>query len=445
MEMAQEWPLLQALSGGTSAMRSAREMFLPKQPREEVADYEYRVKVSTLFPIFNRTVSVMAGKPFAKPVTLTDSTPQIDEYLNDVDMQGRDLHSFSASLFDAAIRYGLAGVMVDYTRVPSSVQTLAEERSIGARPYFVHIRHDQILGWKIQEIQGAAKLTQLRIAESAEVDDGEYGVAIKKRVRVHYRGRWELYQEPDKGGEYTLIDQGVTANVQDIPFVPFYGRRLGLMMGQSPLLDLAHLNVKHWQEQSDQDDSTRFARKRLLVFSGVSDSDMTTVTASSSSALRFDNVGSTVQVVQGSAESVTVGRSEIAALEAQCIQTGAELMVSQAGSRTATEDQNDAEANKSELLRIVESFEDALNQCFVYMAEWIGSQQVPTVQLFKDFTALTLAEASAQLLLQVNQAGKLSDESLFEQLQRRGILSPDVKWADEKERIENQGTALGAL
>ena len=46
---------------------------------------------------------------------------------------------------------------------------------------------------------------------------------------------------------------------------------------------------------------------------------------------------------------VAVGRSELQALEEQMIQTGAELLVSKPGQRTATESANDAEANKSEL------------------------------------------------------------------------------------------------
>lgn len=65
--------------------------------------------------------------------------------------------------------------------------------------------------------------------------------------------------------------------------------------------------------------------------------------------------------------------------------------------------------------------------------------------IFKDFGAATLAEASAELLLKANQAGKLSDESLHEELQRRGIVKPDVAWEEEKERIDSQGPAPGTV
>ena len=47
--------------GGTTAMRAAKDAYLPKQPREDQQDYDYRLKTSTLFPAFARTVGVMAG------------------------------------------------------------------------------------------------------------------------------------------------------------------------------------------------------------------------------------------------------------------------------------------------------------------------------------------------------------------------------------------------
>jgi hypothetical protein len=51
-----------------------------------------------------------------------------------------------------------------------------------------------------------------------------------------------------------------------IPFVPLYGTRLAFMMGISPLRDVAYLNVKHWQSQSDQDTILHVARVPILAF-----------------------------------------------------------------------------------------------------------------------------------------------------------------------------------
>ena len=74
-DMARHWGVIEALMGGTTAMRAAKEAYLPKQPREDQEDYDYRLKTSTLFPAFARTVGVMTGKPFAKELTLSEDVP----------------------------------------------------------------------------------------------------------------------------------------------------------------------------------------------------------------------------------------------------------------------------------------------------------------------------------------------------------------------------------
>lgn len=257
-------------------------------------------------------------------------------------------------------------------------------------------------------------------------------------MRVHYPGRWELYEVNDKG-VYQLIEGGVTT-LSVIPFVPIYGKRVAFMQGRPPLLDLAHQNVKHWQQQSDQDDSARFARKRLLVFTGLDEES--TLTASSAHAMKLPG-GADAKVVQGSAESVTVGRAELESLEAQMIQTGAELLVKQPGQRTATESRNDAEANKSELQRIVEDFEDSLDMALQYTAMWLGMPDGGSVSLFKDFAVDGLAEASAQLVLSMNQGGLITKTTAVRELQRRGELSPDIDPEAEVALAESEGPPLG--
>ena len=426
--------------GGTTAMRAAKEAYLPKQPREDQQDYDYRLKTSTLFPAFARTVGVMTGKPFAKELTLSEDVPDaIKELAQDIDGEGRSLHAFSADLMSEAVSIGFGGILVDFTRTEGKARTQAEEKAIGARPYWVHVKHGQILGWKIGKVNGKPGLLQLRIAETAEVDDGEYDVKIVNRVRVLTPGAWELWEEGANG--WTLHDRGTTT-LKVIPFVPIYGNRAGFMRGLPPLLDLAHQNVKHWQQQSDQDDSARFARKRLLVLIGIeSDGD---ITAGSSYALKLPKDGD-AKVVQGSAESVTVGRTELEALESQMIQTGAELLTAKPGQRTATEAANDAEANKSDLQRIVETFEDSIDQALQLTADWLGLPQGGHVSLFKDFAAGSLSDATAQLILSFQQGGLITKRQALVEAQRIGVLSPNLDPQAELDAVEAEGPALGNM
>lgn len=441
--MAAHWPKIEALLGGTSAMRKAKETYLPKQPAESDEDYIYRLATSTLFHAFERTCGVMAGKPFAKELTLNKVPAAVEAYVGDVDGEGRSLHAFASDIFDvSAIKFGFGGILVDFTKTEGQARTQADEKAMGARPYMVHIKHDQILGYKTQRAGDKVVFTQLRIKETKEEDDG-YGTTVVNCVRVLEPGKWELWVERSSQGKtaYEKESEGVTT-LSYIPFVPLYGIRKGFMLGMPPLLSLADLNIKHWQHQSDQDENARFARKRLLVFSGLTNDDK--IVMASDMAVRLPP-NAKAEVIQGSAESVNAGRSELQALEQQMIQTGAELLVATPGQRTATEASNDAEANKSMLQRIVENFEDALDLALQYMADWIKAGEGGSVSLFKDFAAASLTDASAQLVVQMAQGGLITKETALREQQRRGVLSPDLDVATEVAKAKESEPSLGTV
>jgi hypothetical protein len=440
-EMAQQWPIVDALLGGTPAMRAAGETFLPRFPNEDADAYRARLNASTLSPAFRRTLSVMAGKPFARELTFgEDAPPQIVELCQDCDLQGNSLHVFASRLFREALAYGLCGVLVDYPTT-SGARTLADERRIGARPYFVHVRHDQILGWRIDESGGRLRLAQLRIAESAQVPDGPFGTRTVKRVRVLEPGAWRLYQAVEDS-KYLVVDEGTTT-LGAIPFVPFFGAQTGPMEGVSPLLDLAYLNVKHWQSQSDQDNILHAARVPILVATGVEEDFSVVVGAAT--AVKIGNPAGGLQFVEHSGAAINAGLESLAALEQQMIQTGAELLVAKPGQRTATEAATDAEANKSDLQTMAEAFEDGLDQCLQLMADWLRLPEGGHVAMFRDYGAASLSEASGQLVVQMTGAGLIGKRTALRELQRRGALSPDLDPDAEIEAVESEGPSLGAL
>lgn len=439
--MTENWPIATALLGGTKAMRAAGQKFLPKWPNEDDESYQARLNTATLFPAFSRTLGVMAGKPFAKALTYSDDVPeQVKQWCDDADLEGRNLHTFASEMLAEVLAFGIAGVLVDYPRV-GPVRTLAEERQIGARPYLVKITHDQILGWKTQKVAGVTKLSQLRLAETAELDDGQYGVTTVNRVRVLTPGAWELWEQVKDSLDYVLVDEGTTS-LNEIPFVPFYGRRTGFMTGVSPLMDLAYLNVKHWQSQSDQDTILHVARVPILAMIGA-ESD-TALTVGASAAVKLPQ-GAELMFVEHTGAAIAAGETSLEKLQDQMIQTGAELLIPQPGQRSATEANNDAEANKSELQRIVEAFEDSLDQCLQFMADWGGQGNGGHAVIHKDFAAGSLSDAAGQLILSFQQGGLITKKTAIGQAQRIGLLSPDISADEEIEAVAAEGPALGNL
>lgn len=438
--MQADWAVIDALLGGTPTMRAAKTKYLPQQPRESDDDYKYRLSTSTLFPAFERTLAVMAGKPFSKEITVSDSVPEpVQSLLPSVDDKGSSLHTFAFRAFREMVSHGFGGILVDHTKTDGQAKTVADAKRLGARPYWVHYKHGQILGARFKQGAAGLELVLLRLLETVEEESGDYGTEAVEQVRVLRPGSWEIHR---KTGDGWVIAESGTTTLQRIPFVFLLANPIGPMEGRPPLKDLAYLNVKHWQQQSDQDESARFCRKRLLVFTGLTSQDEITVASDMAVRLPKD---ADAKIVEGSAESINVGRSELDALEQQMIQTGAELLVAKPGQRTATEASNDAEANKSSLQSLVEDFEDAIDRCLQFTADWSSAGEGGSVSLFKDFGAATLSDASAQLVVTMGQAGQITQETVLREMQRRGVLSPDLDVEDEAGKAREGVPSLGGI
>lgn len=427
-------------------MRERGEAYLPKWPNEEEDGYKARLRTATLFPAYRRTVDVMAGKPFAKPLTLGDipeaQLKQWEPWTDDIDRQGVSLNVFASEMLTEAIGHGFAGIYVDMPPAAnvatnaSGQVTRAAETKAGMRPYFVRVMHHQILGWRLNE-NGALAL--LRFRECAEIADGEYGTQFAYRVRVLRPGSWELWERLGEK-EYTQIAAGTTS-LKAIPFVPVYGKRKAYMVGTPPLIDLAYLNVKHWQSQSDQDTILNVARVPILAMIGADDETHLTVGATSAVKLP---INAEMKYIEHSGAAISAGAESLVALEEQMTQTGAELLVQKPGQRTATEDANDTEGNKCDLQRLAEQFEDSLDQALAFAGQYVG-MEAPKVTLFKDYGAATLSDASAQIIVAMQQGGIITKKTAITEQQRRGILSPDIDPEVEIAEAEAEGPPPGTL
>lgn len=456
--LALEWAVLEALLGGTPAMRKAGKCYLPQWPNEEQESYNARLRTATLFPAYERTVRVMSGKPFAKQLTLSDDTPEsIVTWSQNIDREGVNLHTFAAEMFEESF-HGLAGILVDYPDTtprddkgkpvdgPLPTRTVAQVEASGARPYLVRVMHQQLLGWKTDVQGGKLRFLQLRFMESAEEPDGLYGIKHVPQVRVLFPGGWELWRAPEdkKQKEWVLFDSGRTT-LNEVPFVPIYGKRKGFMCADPALLNLAYLNIKHWQSQSDQDTILHVARVPIIAMYGAD--DKTSLTVGGSAAVTFSGAKNEcgIEFVEHTGAAIDAGAKSLIDLQDQMIETGAELLTKRPGQRTATEDMNDAEGNKCDLQRMAEGFEDSLDQALAFMAQFARLPTGGKVSLFKDYGAATLSDASATLVQSLQQGGLLSKETALQEFIRRGVLSPDINVQDELAKAEADGPPLGSL
>ena len=254
--MEPHWVLIENLMGGSYQMRKRHRDFLPQEPRELDEAYDNRLSRSVCPPYYQRLERMLAGMLTRKPVRLNDVADVIREQLFDVDLQGNDLNICTYDTARKVIRYGHCGVLVD---APAAGQN--------GRPYWVTYSPREILGWRTELDDGQQKFSQLRLLEHVFEPDGLYGEKEVEQVRVLTPGKFEIHRKDSETGDYKLFDEGVMS-LPEIPFSVAYSNRINLMESRPPMEDIAELNLKAYQVQSDLDNQLHISAVPMLAFYG---------------------------------------------------------------------------------------------------------------------------------------------------------------------------------
>ncbi len=449
--MREDWAIVDPLMGGTRAMREAGEQLLPKWPKEEPEDYRKRLSLSTLFPAYRETVKNNTGRVFAEPIVLgEDVLPAIAELTQDFDRQGNNLQVWSKSFFTQALSHGLCHALADYPNIKPSgdtekLVTLADAQAAKARPYAIMIRPQQVIGWRVSNNGGEHVLTQFRYKESVEEEDGQFGIKCIEQIRVLIPGAWMTFREKadDKGQKTWVLHEEGKTSLTHIPLTTLYTDRTGFMTAKPPLLELAYLNAKHWQSQSDQDNILHVARVPMLAVIGLSEGEKITVGVGSATNLP---VNADMKFVEHTGKSIEAGRQSLTDLEDHMRVAGAKLLQKDKQAvKTATQAEEEAAQELSPLQTMASGLEDALDQILQHFAELSGLPEGGHVQVSGNFETDYIPEVSIPALIQLNLASKISDQTLFSELQRRSVVSQDLDWAEESAKIAEQGPALGTL
>ena len=327
--MVQAWDINDALMGGTLYMRQLGEAYLPRWPKEDKEDYKKRLSVATLLPAYEETINQNVGRVFAEPIQLGENVPDaLREFSKNVDLEGSRLDVWSQAFFSLAMQYGLSHALVDYPRVDAEkVKTKADEKAIGARPYVTMLNPRQVIGWKSKITGGKVVLTELRIKEVVVEDGDDFGQTKVEQIRLLTPGQVQIYRKAtgaDGQANWTLHEEWQTSR-RDITLVTLYTKRTGFMCGSPPLLNMALLNVKHWQSQSEQDNILHVARVPLLTVFGLEDGQELVI--GSSSATQFsDRQKQGLEYVEHTGTSISAGKESLTDLVEQMRQAGAKLL-----------------------------------------------------------------------------------------------------------------------
>ena len=429
--MMPDWSVMAAVTKGTNYIRDLSETYLPQEPREDDDAYATRVDRSVLSPYTSRLIETAAGAILRKPIHIKGD-PYWLELAKDIDGIGSNINEYARRALVSSLTYGHSAILVDYPAAANAMN-LAEERAMGRRPYFVHIDAPQIWGWRKEP--GTNRLLQVRIHDYDVRPLNEFGEEQVEEMRVIYPGRYDLYTL-GRSTETVSLDETGGYSLDEIPLVPIYSNRRDVLISQPPLLDIANLNITHYQRQADLIHALHIAAMPTLVLEGWDDT-----TGSATMGVNYAiamQPGNKAYYVQADATSFDAQMQELQSLEGQMSTLGVTKLFGQKFVAESAEAKRIDQAQSNSVLSIIsQELESCLNQAFAFAAQYVGIEP-PEIKIDRDFDYYRLIGQDISVLAQLNQMGKISDEMLLEVL-RRGEILPDDTNIEEAARQTAEG------
>ena len=418
------WMLIEDLLGGTYQMRKRHRRYLPQEPRELDESYDNRLARSVCPPFYLRLERMLAGMLTRKPVRLNDTADQIREHLFNVDLQGNDLNVWTYETTRKMVRYGHVGVLVD---APTSGQN--------GRPYWVTYTPRDILGFRTEMIDGEVKLSQLRLQEKVSVPDGLYGEKIIDQIRLLTRGSFEIHQK-GKNNLFTKVDEGTTS-LSEIPFSIAYANRLNLLESRPPMSDIAELNLKAYQIQSDLDNQLHISAVPMLAFYGFPQSSEE-VTAGPGEAIAFPADGR-AEYIEPAGRSYDAQFKRLDVLSNQINELGLAAVLGQKlSAETAEAKRIDRSQGDSTMMVVAQQMQDMIANCLQFHGQYINAES-GSCFVNRDFLSQRLEPQEIQALLQLYTSGSITQETLLKQLHEGEVLGDEFDVEEEIESTQNGG------
>jgi len=422
--MAAELDLISDLLGGTSAMRRAGQRWLPRETNESWTAWRARLNRSVLFNGLSRTIQALAGRPFARPVALAEAHDDLMALAARTDSDGNALGSFAAQLLRALLADGIVHILID-------------RPVAGGPPYFVLVPASQLLGAR----RGDDGLTSIRIAETHTRPVGRFAEEAVAAVRHIDRQGWSLWTNghvSHKHGHHavgpsalhTISDAGGWRQAQAgshdfgcVPLVTLNAAPTGFLRARPPLIDLAWLNLAHWQSASDQRHILHVARVPILFGRGLQLGEGG-LEVGPNRLILADDPAADLRFVEHTGAAIAAGRQDLIDLEDRMAVLGLDMLRHRPGEVTATGRAIDAAQTHAALNGIVQTLEDGLSRAFAMAAAFIGHrpEAAGRIVISRQFPIRDEQAAEADLLLRARLAGEISGEAFLAEIARRGIL-----------------------
>jgi len=437
------WTLLNA-----DGLGAAKEKYLHKEPAEPANAYKARLDRSTYTPIYRDSIRSYAG--LLSRFQVIDAPPSMEQNDANVDLQGSSMQSFLTAADEMALRDGGAFVMVDMMP-ENGTDNFFDQMSDGRHPYFLLIKRCDVINWQVTYDRGMESVQSVTVRQLRSYPDpeGRFGHKVEPVYFVLTPGKVEtfrLVKTDASRWSNVKVDETPTS----LPIVPlvWYGATTSrFAQGDLPMDGLADLSIQHFQMRSDLSELLHKCAMPVPVRKGApigADGQAAPLVLGPNTAVDLPAEGGDFAFAEPTGKSLERHQQEIQHIE-QLMDRSSLNFLYGANVKTATEASLRASQVSSSVSALVRN-KAAMFGVLMRLWAWYAGEQ----SSITDESGLAINDSLMTKPLEANEMaqlvnlynnGLISKRTILDELQRGGVLDPDLVVDDEMDRIEEDHDA----
>lgn len=428
--------------------------YLPQPNAEDqsaanIARYKAYVTRAVFYNATGRTVEGMVGQIFLRDPIVKLPT-ELEMFKADSNGDGLTLDQLANKCVRHCISFGRTGILVDYP-VTNGQVTKQQMADGDIRPTMIVYNPWDIINWRV-EMRGAKKVITFVVLREVIDEEGDDGFQLStfEQYRVlkidSVSGDHVVEIYSAEGQRFTQTDTFNPTDAKGKPLkeIPFHfvgSENNDPLPDKPPVYDLASLNVAHYRNSADYEESCFIVGQPTPVFTGLDESWVKnilgdSVALGSRTAVPLP-VGATAQLLQAKENSMPIEAMRFK--EDQMVSLGAKLVKIQKTVKTATQQIIETTSESSPLSNIAKNVSAAFEWALGVAADFVGAAKDSIeYTLNKDFDLTSMTADDQNAVIMQWQKGAIDFSEMRTVLRRAGTatLEDDAARVGIKKDIE---------
>jgi hypothetical protein len=450
------YTLIRDCIAGQFAIKSKSTTYLPQPNAEDTspenrARYSAYIERAVFYNVTARTLRGLVGQIFLRDPVIQVPV-LLQSVVDDANGEGVSLTQIAKRTVQQVLAYGRSGLFVDYPTTAGGASRLELEQGY-IRPTIEGYAPWDIINWRTISRGVKEVLSLIVLRESyVEKDDGfEETLAIRYRVLrlgqsvgnpffAEYNDfytveLWESSRDGKLGIAESYQPTDASGNLFDeLPFTFVGAENNDSEIDNAPLYDIAALNVAHYRNSADYEESCFVVGQPTPIFSGLTEEWVTNVLKG---VVPFGSRGGIPLPIGGDAkllqaESNTRVFEAMELKERQMVALGAKLVEQEKVQRTATEANLETASENSTLASSAKNVSAAYKWALSKCAEFVGASGLIKFELNTDFDLSAMSATDRAEVVKTWQAGAITFREMRSVMKKAGIATEEDDVAKEQ-------------